>query len=61
MHLYDHHGSLLRERDDKSLFTGCKNVEDASEELNPQKNLRPPSATVLSAVQSSIVPAATSH
>ena len=36
MHLYDHHGSLLRERDDKSLFTGCKNVEDASEELNPQ-------------------------
>ena len=34
-----HHGSLLRERDDKSLFTGCKTVEDASEELNPQKNL----------------------
>ena len=44
-----HHGSLLRERDDKSLFTGCKTVEDASEELNPQKNLRPPSATILSA------------
>ena len=31
LHLYDHHGSLLRERDDRPLFTGCQAVEDASE------------------------------